>query len=258
MWRARGSTALLYLVMSAPIGGWAARVPEIRRQMGADEALWGIANTVASAGNIVGLTLIVVLTGRIRNETLAPIGAGLVLLTGPITAASTGLAATVVGLTTWALVAHIMEIPMGAMVLAVQRRSRRPVMGSFDACFAAGTLAGAALGTLAAAIGVQPWAQLAGTSAVLGLGLVMTARWLPRETFQAATDLRSSVRRRFSRTTLPIAAMAFLSGYVSESLVLWCARSMSRTPWQAVRSPAESRTRAPSPPAPPRSCSSTG
>jgi len=229
MRRARGSTALLYLIMSVPIGGWAARVPEIRRQTGADEALWGVANTVASIGNIVGLTLIVLLTGRIRNETLAPIGAGLVLLTVPITAASTGLAATVLGLTTWAFVAHIMDVPMGALALAVQRRYRRPVMGSFDACFAAGTLAGAALGTLAAAVGVQPWAQLAGTSAALGLGLVVTAGWLPAEAFPITTDLRSSVRRRFSRTMLPIAAMAFLSGYVSESLVLWCALYVADT-----------------------------
>ncbi|RSM48350.1 MFS transporter [Actinoplanes sp. ATCC 53533] len=229
MRRARGSTALLHLVRSVPIGGWAARVPEIRRQVGADEALWSVANTVASVGNVVGLALVVSPAGRIRNETFAPIGAGLVLLTVPITAASTGLAATVVGLTTWAFVAHLMDVPMGAMALAVQRRYRRPIMGSFDACFAAGTLAGAALGTLAAATGVQPWVRLATTSAVLGLGLAVTVRWLPTEAFQVTTDLRSSARRRFNRTMLPIAAMAFLSGYVSESVVLWCALYVADT-----------------------------
>jgi len=50
MRRAHWSTALLYLIMSVPIGGWAARVPEIRRQTGADEALWGVANNADIGG----------------------------------------------------------------------------------------------------------------------------------------------------------------------------------------------------------------
>ncbi|MEV0620025.1 MFS transporter [Nonomuraea sp. NPDC050404] len=219
--RARLSVALLYVIMSMPIGGWAARVPDLRRQVGADDALWGLANTVPSAGNIIGLCTILLLAGRTGNRPLAVIGSGLVLLTVPLTALSASFTGMVLGLTTWALVAHIMDMPMGALALDVQRRYRRPLMGAFDACFGLGTLAGGATGTLAAALDVRPWVQFAVTSALLGLCLAATARWLPEEHGRTPGTLRMSLRRRFHRRMLPITAMAFLSGYVSESAILW-------------------------------------
>ncbi|MEV0381672.1 MFS transporter [Nonomuraea sp. NPDC050643] len=231
--RARLSVALLYVIMSMPIGGWAARVPDVRRQVGADDALWGLANTVPGIGNIIGLCMVVLLAGRVGNRLLAVLGSGLVLLTVPLMALSTGFAGVVLGLTTWALVANVMAIPMGALALEVQRRYRRPLMGNFDACFGIGTLVGGAAGTVAAALEVRPWVQFAVMSALLGLCLAATTRWLPEEGGQPAgtlrTSLRASLRRRFHRRMLPITAMAFLSGYVSEAAILWNAIYVSDT-----------------------------
>jgi MFS family permease len=223
--RARVAVSLLYVIMSMPIGGWAARVPEIRRQVGADDALWGLANTVPSIGNLAGLCAIVLLAGRVSNRLLGVAGAALVLLTVPPLAASGSFAAVVLGLTTWALVSLVMAVPMGALALEVQRRYGRPLMGGFDACFGAGTLAGGLTGTLAAALDVRPWAQFALTSALLGLCLAATARWLPHEAGGGA----GRPRGRFTRRVLPLTAMAFLSGYVSEAAVLWNAVYVSDT-----------------------------
>jgi hypothetical protein len=216
--RARVAVSLLYVIMSMPIGGWAARVPEIRRQVGADDALWGLANTVPSIGNLAGLCAIVLLAGRVSNRLLGVAGAALVLLTVPPLAASGSFAAVVLGLTTWALVSLVMAVPMGALALEVQRRYGRPLMG-------AGTLAGGLTGTLAAALDVRPWAQFALTSALLGLCLAATARWLPHEAGGGA----GRPRGRFTRRVLPLTAMAFLSGYVSEAAVLWNAVYVSDT-----------------------------
>ncbi|MEV0819768.1 MFS transporter [Nonomuraea rubra] len=223
--RARVAVSLLYVIMSVPIGGWAARVPEIRRQVGADDALWGLANTVPSLGNVAGLCAIMLLVGRVPNRLLGVAGAALVLLTVPPLAASGSFAAVVLGLSTWALVSFVMAVPMGALALEVQRRYGRPLMGGFDACFGAGTLAGGLTGTLAAALDVRPWAQFALTSALLGLCLAATARWLPREAGGGAGRLRG----RFTRGVLPLTAMAFLSGFVSEAAMLWNAVYVSDT-----------------------------
>ncbi|WP_342776177.1 MFS transporter [Nonomuraea terrae] len=227
--QARLAVALLYVIMSMPIGGWAARVPDVRRQVGADDALWGLANTIPSAGNIIGLCAIVLLAGRVRSRLLAVAGAGLVLLTVPLMALSTSFPSVVLGLTTWALVAHIMDIPMGALALEVQRRYRRPLMGGFDACFGAGTLIGGVAGTFSAALDVRPWMQFAVTSGALALCLAAVARWLPEDSSKGNGTLRMSLRKRFNRRMLPITAMAFLSGYVSESAILWNAIYVSDT-----------------------------
>jgi MFS transporter len=209
--------------MSVPIGGWAARVPEVRRQIEADDALWGLVNTIASIGNIVGICAIVLVVGRVRSTVLAPVAAGVVLLSAPITAASTSVTGVMVGLATWALVAFVMAVPMGAMALEVQRRFSRPLMGSFDACFGAGVLTGGATGTVSAALDVHPWVQLAVTSGLLGLGLAAVARWLPAERPRTATARQAPLWRRLNRRILTVVAMAFLSGFVTEASILWSA-----------------------------------
>jgi MFS family permease len=216
--RSRLAVGVLYLSMSTPIGGWAARIPDVRNQIGADDEL---ANSISAAGNVVGICAIALLVGRVRNTVLAPPAAAVVLLAAPLTAASNDLTGVVLGLTTWALASFVMAVPMGAMALEVQRRYGRPIMGSFDTCFGVGVLTGGATGTVAAALGLHPWAQLAVTNGLLGLALVTLARWLPDEAPPPAGRPRARPWMWLDRRTLTIGAMAFLSAYISEATVVW-------------------------------------
>jgi hypothetical protein len=122
--------------------------------------------------------------GRVRSTVLALLAAAIVLLAVPLTAVSTSVVGVMLGLVTWALVAFVMAIPMGAMALEVQRRFGRPLMGSLDACFGVGVLAGGAAGTMSAALEVRPWVRVAVTTGPLGLGLGLAAVvcWLPART----------------------------------------------------------------------------
>lgn len=94
----------------------------MRQQIGANDAQWGVANTVPTIGNIVGICTILLLVRRVRSTMLAPLAAGVVLLAAPLTAITTPLAGAMLGLTTWALAAFVMAVPMGALALSVQRR----------------------------------------------------------------------------------------------------------------------------------------
>jgi MFS family permease len=217
----RLAVGVLYLCMSMPIGGWAARVPEVRHHLGTSDTQWGFANTVPTVGNIAGTCAIVLLVGRARSTVLAPLAAAVVLLTAPLTAASTSLTGVVLGLTTWALAAFVMAVPMGAMALEVQRRHGQPIMGSFDLCFGVGVLAGGASGTVSAALDVPPWGQLAVTSGLLGLALATVARWLPDETPPPPGRPHSRPWRRLDRPILTVAGMAFLSGFITGATILW-------------------------------------
>lgn len=227
--RSRIAVGVLYLCMSTPIGGWAARIPEVRHQIGADDAQWGIANSVPAAGNVAGICAIALLVGRVRGTVLAPAAAAVVLLAAPLTAASTGLTGAALGLTAWAFAAFVMAVPMGAMALETQRRYGRPIMGSFDTCFGLGVLAGGAAGTLAAALDVAPPVQQSATSGLLALTLVTVARWLPEEAPGPPGRDRSRPWRRLDRPILTIAAMAFLSGYITEATALWSSTYVADT-----------------------------
>ena len=65
------SLGIVYLTLSFPLGSWIGRIPQIKESLGASDPAWGIANTIARAGEVAGLGLIVVLIGLIAFEGVA-------------------------------------------------------------------------------------------------------------------------------------------------------------------------------------------
>jgi hypothetical protein len=48
--RARASVCLVFMITGSAVGGWSARVPEVRHAVGMGEAAWGLANTASTGG----------------------------------------------------------------------------------------------------------------------------------------------------------------------------------------------------------------
>lgn len=82
------SLGLVYLTLSFPLGSWVGRIPQIKETFGATDARWGLASTMATCGEIVGLAIIVVLIGRTSTRTTTIVTAGIVLAMGPLVALS--------------------------------------------------------------------------------------------------------------------------------------------------------------------------
>jgi hypothetical protein len=223
--RARVAVGFLSVVMSTSNGAWAARIPDVRARVGAGDAAWGLANTIGAVVNLAAMgVVVVVLIGRFAPRRLAVIGAAGILLVMPMVAAATSQVGLTVGLCTWFCVSCLMGIPMGALQLGVQRRYGRPLMGSFNACFGIGMLAGAGIGTVAAAAGIPADRQFVATSVLLLAVLAGIGRWLPVESSVAAeaTD-RHRLRDRFTRQLCAVAGLAGVAQFVTTTLELWTA-----------------------------------
>ncbi|MFC6880703.1 MULTISPECIES: MFS transporter [Actinomadura] len=217
--------SLLYVIMGLMVGGWGARVPEIRERVGAGEASWGLANSVSAVGDVVALGLVVVLVGRVNARRMSLVGAMGVVLSAPFLGFAPTLSAVVAALLGWYSCAQLMATPMGAQAVEVQRRYGRPLLASFNACFSIAVFAGAGLGAGAAAIGLRPGIQFAVTGAVLGVLLLITGRWLPGEPPPPARrgTRRTRIRDRLTPQLRLIALLSFLSGFVMSVSTQWSA-----------------------------------
>ncbi|GAA3227142.1 MFS transporter [Dactylosporangium siamense] len=218
--RARAAVTVLFVVMGIAIGGWSARVPDVRHAVGLGDAGWGLANVATNVGEVVSLGIVAVLIGRVNTRLLALIGAAVILVNAPLLASASTVAALLVGLAVWGFAANLLSTPMNAQAVEVQRAYGRPILSTFHAGFSVGMLAGGLLGTVAAGAGITPAAQMAGTSAGMGVLLLATARHLP-DTERA--DRRAGAKRRFTPQLVLLAAVAFLAAFTEMAGAQWSA-----------------------------------
>jgi hypothetical protein len=96
-----------------------ARIPAIRDRVGLDTAQWGVVSSASAAGDLVALTLITVLIGRVSTRLLCLAATGLVLLNAPVLAGASAVPALVLGLAVWGLSATFLNTPVNALAVAV-------------------------------------------------------------------------------------------------------------------------------------------
>ncbi|PAZ12257.1 MFS transporter [Streptomyces sp. SA15] len=220
--RPRLAVSLVFVVLGATQGGWMARIPAIRDQVGVDTARWGLLSSSSAAGDLVAIVLITLLIGRVSSRLLSLAAAALVLLNAPVLASASAVPALVVGLTMWGVGATFLATPVNALAVAVERHQGRPLMSGFHASYSCGVLAGGALGTLAAATGVSPGVQMAISSGVLGTLLLAWAGWLPEEEVPAEhKEERRPLRQRFTPQLVLLASIAFLASFVEGAASQW-------------------------------------
>lgn len=171
------------------------------------------------------MAVVLVLVGRVRTRRLALLGTWALLITAPIVAIAPSAAFLGAGLAAWAFISQLRETPVWVTQLEVERSFRRPLLGTFIACYSTGNFGGSGLGALAAQLGLPPWLQLTVISVAFGMILLLTWRWLPDER-KDVTDRAPQLRKIISRFTpqlLLLAAMRFLTIFMAVAAAQWAA-----------------------------------
>ncbi len=179
--RARIAVITLFLLMGVMTGSWASRIPTVREQVGANDAVWGLLVLAAPVGTFAALVVVTRLIGRTGARRLAIPGAACLLVVVPITAGAPTPWVLAAALLAQGISTGFLATPMNALAVLVEQQYGRRIMSSFHACFSLGQLGGGLCGAWAASMGLLPFVQLAGTSAVFAGALIATARWLPAD-----------------------------------------------------------------------------
>jgi fucose permease len=230
--RARTAVSVAFIAAGLAFSSFIARTPALRDALGLSTAQLGLLLLCASGGSVAGLPLSGPLVHRLGPARTVLAGAlslttGLALLAvgmsvGQVLIAALGLVFTGLGTGVW-------DVAMNVEGADVERRLGRSLMPRLHAGFSLGTVAGAAVAAVCAALGVSLPVQLVGV--VVALPIVVTLavrRFLPApeaepgETSSGSGVLAAWREPRTLAVGLLVLAFAFTEGSAND----WAAIAM--------------------------------
>ncbi|MFQ1003746.1 MFS transporter [Modestobacter sp. SSW1-42] len=223
--RNRVAVCLLFVALGLTQGSWAARIPDVRDQLsGMTDARWGVLTVAMTAGSLLALVVTFLVVGRTGARRLSRVGAVVLLVNAPLLAAASSTPALVAGLVAQGFAGNFLATAMNAQAVQVERRYDRRIMSVFHATYSGGQLAGGILGTLAAAAGITPAAQLTGTGLLLSAALVATLGWAPPDAPAAPAGAGGRpLRRRLSPQLALLASIGLLVSINEGAASQWSA-----------------------------------
>lgn len=205
---ARGAVAATFAVNGMLYGAWAARIPAIRDRADLGDGELGLALACIAIGSILSMPLAGALAARRGSRSVTRAALALACAATAVVALSSSLGQLCAATFAMGVAFGALDVTMNAHGVAVERRYARPILGSFHAAFSLGGLAGAALGALAAAAGVDVrlhLAAMAGVAAVVGL--TWSRRFLPAD--EDIADQAEPILTRPERRLWALGALAF-------------------------------------------------
>ncbi|KPI18404.1 major facilitator superfamily MFS_1 [Actinobacteria bacterium OK074] len=224
--RARVAVCLLFVALGVTNAAWSSRIPEIRHNIGVDNATWGVAGTSSAVGDLVAIVVTMVLIGRTRTRRLTRVGAVLMLVSGPLLAGASALVVLVAGLVLWGFGATLLNTAINAQAVDVETVYGRRVIPFFHASYSCGVLVGGVYGAVSAAAGMSPGLQLGASSSLFGLLFLITVNWLPNEPPHAESrdvPLKDRLRNRWAPQLRLLALLAFVGSFIEGTVGQWSA-----------------------------------
>src|SRR6185437_13161703 len=155
----RNALFVIFIVSGLFLSSWVSRVPGVRDSLHLKTDVVGLILLGVSIGAIVGLVVAPPLQARVGTKA----GIAIVVVAAAIGLAVVGFGATValsfpivvVGLALLGLGNGAVDVMMNVSAAAVEKSIGRTIMPFMHACFSIGTVAGAGVGALFAALGVS-------------------------------------------------------------------------------------------------------
>ncbi|KOG90481.1 hypothetical protein ADK38_08525, partial [Streptomyces varsoviensis] len=202
--RDRGATALyaVFFINGLVLASWAPRIPQIKADLALTEAELGVALLGVALGSLPAMAVAGVLVNRFGGHAVARVAVVWYAAAIVLPALARDLTGLTASLTVLGAAVGSLDVAMNTHAVDVERGSGRSRISSFHGLYSAGALAGALLGTAAAALGLTPLAQFAGTALVTAAAAGVAGAALR----PAATTHRPSPRggRRLTVHPLPL------------------------------------------------------
>ncbi|MCW2581501.1 MAG: conserved rane protein of unknown function [Klenkia sp.] len=207
--RLRTAVCALFALDGFVFGSWAARVPGVSAQVGADHSTLGLALLCLSLGALAVMALTGALAARLGAGLVASLAAVALCVGAVLPGLATSVPQLCAALLAFGAVTGMVNVAANSVGVQVEGRARRPLLSGMHAAFSFGGLGGALAGGLAAAhLDVLPHFVV-----VAGLGLLVTAWVVPvlvGADGDPAVAREPVVRRAASSAARPTAALVVL------------------------------------------------
>lgn len=217
--RARAATTIVFFATGAIFASWAARTPAVQDKLDLSAGELAIAILGIEGGAVLGLPLGGALATRTGSRTTLRTGfllypAGMVLV-----GAAPSLVTLTAALALTTAATSLNDVAMNVQGVEIERRAERPVMSGLHAGHSFGVLAGALIGTAAAATHTAVAAHFTGVAfAGLVAGMLATF-WLVDEEREAGAPMLA----RPSGPLVGLAAIAICCFLIEGTATQWSA-----------------------------------
>lgn len=224
----RAAITTVFFVNGALFASMASRIPALADRTHASDGALGLALLAPAVGALLAMPQVGrLLPGRSSRMFCrwATLGLMVAIVLPALATSVPGLAAALVlvGVTNATL-----DVAMNAQGLSIERVQRRPILSSLHAAFSFGAFAGAGLGALAAATGIEPLAHLIGAALLFGVpGLVAVRALLPVDDDPAAASAERLPLRRLPTRLALLGIAAFFCLLAEGAAQDWSARLVS-------------------------------
>lgn len=177
---ARFAVAYTFAASGCLTGAWAPRIPQVKDALDLGPGALGLALLAPAAGALVAMPMAGAGAARWGSRRVTR---SMLVMFCPL-AGLVGVAWSLwslwLALFCWGATVGALDVAMNAQGVSVEKAYRRPVLSSFHAAFSVGTLLGAGLGSVAAAVALPVgWQQLLLGLALLAVGWPLTRTLVP-------------------------------------------------------------------------------
>lgn len=177
--RERVAVSSLFGLNGFGFANWAARIPQLQKDLDIGDAALGVALLALAAGSLVAMPLVGGLVsqhGSARMSRLLAVAFGVTLL---LPAVAPSYPMLIIAAALFGACNGGLDVAMNAQASANEKRIGRPIMASFHGLYSLGGLAGAAVGGMAAAFGLSPAAHMAVMASAITFALAFASSHLP-------------------------------------------------------------------------------
>ena len=219
---ARIAVAAAFVCLGVGGGSWATRIPAMQHRLGLSAAELGLALFGVGFGSLLSMPLTGVVVARRGSRPVMRAAWLAFAVSVALLPLAWNLPTLWVALTLFGAASGALDVAMNAHGVAVEHAYRRPILSSLHAAFSGGALLGAALGGLAAGLGIDVRVHLATIGALIAIACVASAHaLLPADADRGAAGQRLVLR--LPRQLAALGAIAFLSLFCEGAASDWSA-----------------------------------
>jgi predicted MFS family arabinose efflux permease len=169
---------VVFFALGATAASWASRLPAIKDGLDLSPGLLGVILLGPAIGSLLAMPLTGKLLRQVSPRRVVQVAFVPLAVLLPLAGVAGSPWQLFANLAAWGAAAGVVDVAMNTEAAALQDRLGRRVMSGFHGTYSAGGLAGAGLGALAAATGVDVRAHLlVAASVVLVAGLAASQRF---------------------------------------------------------------------------------
>ncbi len=180
MRRPRIAVTTVFVVQGLLFASWTAHIPHVKDTLGLSDGTLGFALVGAPVGSVTAMLASSWLLPRLGSRRIVQVALVGYCSAGPLVGLTGSLPMLFAALFVWGAFQGTLDVAMNTQAITIERTFRQTLMSGLHGSWSLGSFAGAGIGALAVAAGINLSLQLLllGTIALLVAGL-LTASMLP-------------------------------------------------------------------------------